>query len=81
MNPARANKEALSEKPGAPVIAKPVKTTFPVMLATKTRPRPQDADGIDQSGDGGQEEQQQGHRAVLFAGCRGRGARHGAPSG
>ena len=38
-NPASANSDALSENPGAPTAAKPANTTFPVMLATKTRPR------------------------------------------
>jgi hypothetical protein len=37
-NPASADSDALSEKPGAPTRAKPVNTTFPVMLATNTRP-------------------------------------------
>ena len=37
--PASAANEALSENPGAPTKAKPLKTTFPVMLATNTRPR------------------------------------------
>ena len=36
--PASANRDAPRENPGAPVIAKPAKTTFPVMFATKTRP-------------------------------------------
>ena len=37
--PASANREADSEKPGAPTRANAAKTTLPVMFATKTRPR------------------------------------------
>jgi len=37
-NPASAASEALSENPGAPTRANPLNTTFPVMLATNTRP-------------------------------------------
>jgi hypothetical protein len=33
-------REAGTENPGAPAAAKPRTTTFPVMLAVKTRPRP-----------------------------------------
>jgi hypothetical protein len=33
-------READSEKPGSPASANPMKTTLPVMLATKTLPRP-----------------------------------------
>jgi len=35
---ARAASEALSENPGAPTSANALNTTFPVMLATNTRP-------------------------------------------
>ena len=38
-NPARVNSEAAKEKPGAPEMANPTNTTFPVMFATKTRPK------------------------------------------
>jgi hypothetical protein len=38
-NPARADSDADREKPLAPARANPTNTTFPVMFATKTRPR------------------------------------------
>ena len=38
-NPAKAKSDAAREKPLAPASANPTNTTFPVILATKTRPR------------------------------------------
>lgn len=37
-NAASATSDAASENPGAPAMAKPEKTTLPVMFATNTRP-------------------------------------------